>query len=37
MERTPASGKPAFLVSKQWLKKYKKFILYQDVKSNNKP
>jgi hypothetical protein len=30
-------GDSAFLVSKNWLKAYKKYILYEDVKRNNKP
>lgn len=28
---------PTFLVTKTWLKKYKEYILYSDVKRNNKP
>lgn len=30
-------GTPAFLLSKTWIKKYKEYIFYNDVKRNNKP
>lgn len=36
-ERNSAVGTPSYIVSKQWLKKYKEYILYTDVKRNNKP
>jgi len=36
-ERVPDAGKPMYLVSKTWLKKYKQYILLADVKRNNKP
>jgi hypothetical protein len=36
-ERIPDVGKPAYLVSKAWLKRYKEYILHHDVKRNNKP
>lgn len=31
------SGSSAFLLNKEWLKKYKLYILYKDIKRNNKP
>ena len=37
MERNPAVGKPSYLISKQWLKEYKDYVFYGDVKRNNKP
>ncbi len=30
-------GNSAYLLSKEWLKAYKTYILYNDVKRNNKP
>ena len=30
-------GTPAYLLSKIWLKKYKTYIFYKDVKTNRKP
>ncbi len=33
----PSAGAPAFLVSREWMKKYKRFILYKFVKCNQKP
>jgi hypothetical protein len=37
MERNPPVGNPSYLVSKTWLKKYKQYIFYSDVKRHNKP
>ena len=37
MERIPQSGAPMYLLSKTWLKAYKEYICYADVKKNNKP
>jgi hypothetical protein len=31
------SGDSAYIISKEWLKKYKQYILYKEVKRNNKP
>jgi acyl carrier protein phosphodiesterase len=36
-ERVPDVGKPMYLISKAWLKRYKEYILMADVKRNNKP
>ena len=36
-ERVPEAGKPMYLISKTWLKRYKEYILMADVKRNNKP
>jgi hypothetical protein len=36
-ERNPPVGTPQYLLSKLWLKKYKTYIFYKDVKKNNKP
>jgi hypothetical protein len=36
-ERNPDAGTSLFLVSKTWLKAYKEYIFYDDVKRNNKP
>lgn len=30
-------GTPAYIISKTWIKKYKAYILYKDVKYNRKP
>ena len=32
-----SQGSPAYLISKEWLKKYKEYILIQDVKRHKKP
>lgn len=37
MERNPGVGKPSYLISKLWWKKYKQYVLYSDVKRHNKP
>ena len=31
------SGDSAYIIAKEWLKKYKLYILHKDVKRNNKP
>lgn len=31
------SGDSAYIISKEWLKRYKIYILYKEVKRNNKP
>jgi len=31
------SGDSAYIIAKEWLKKYKLYILYKEVKRNNKP
>ena len=36
-ERVPEAGKPMYLISKTWLRRYKEYILMADVKRNNKP
>jgi hypothetical protein len=36
-ERNPGVGKPSFLITKNWWKNYKKYVLYYDVKRHNKP
>ena len=36
-ERCPDVGKPMYLVSKAWLRRYKDYILHTDIKRNNKP
>lgn len=36
-ERVPEAGKPMYLISKTWLRRYKDYILMADVKRNNKP
>jgi DUSP domain len=36
-ERNPAPGKAVFILSKTWLKKYKEYVFYSDVKRHNKP
>ena len=36
-QRNPAPGKSVFIVAKTWLKKYKEYIFYSDVKRHNKP
>jgi len=30
----PPAGAPAYLVSTEWLKKYKSYILYKEIKNN---
>ena len=35
--RNADAGTPAYLVSKAWLQKYKKYIYYQEIKRNMKP
>lgn len=37
LERNPAAGSPMYLVTKRWLKAYKEYVLYSEVKRNNKP
>lgn len=37
MERNPAVGKPAYIITKKWWKKYKEYVHYKDVKRHNKP
>jgi hypothetical protein len=37
MERNPTVGKPSYLISKEWLKKYKQYVFYSEVKRHNKP
>jgi hypothetical protein len=37
MERNPGVGKACYVLSKIWLKKYKEYIFYKDVKRHNKP
>ena len=37
MERNPQVGAAMYLLSKEWLRRYKTYILYSDVKRNNKP
>lgn len=36
-ERNPDAGSSLYLISKRWLKAYKEYIFYNDVKRNNKP
>jgi hypothetical protein len=36
-ERNPDAGSSLYLISKRWLKAYKEYIFYDDVKRNNKP
>ncbi len=35
--RFPSAGSPAYLVSKAWTAKYKKYILYSHIKRSTKP
>lgn len=35
--RFPDSGTPAYIVSVEWLNKYKEFVFYNDLKYNNGP
>jgi len=37
IERNPQPGSSMYLLSKKWLKEYKEYIFYSDVKRNNKP
>lgn len=37
MERNPNPGKAVFIITKVWLKKYKEYVFYSDVKRHNKP
>ena len=32
--RFPDSGTPAYIISNEWLNKYKKFVFYEDLKYN---
>jgi hypothetical protein len=34
VNKYPAAGVPAYLVSTKWLEKYKKYILYKEIKNN---
>lgn len=36
-ERFPDQGTPGYLISTQWLDKYKTYIFYRDIKSDTKP
>lgn len=33
----PKAGTACYLVSKKWIRKYKEYILYKDLKINRKP
>lgn len=35
--RMPDAGSPAYIISKSWLDKYKKYCFYQDAKYNQSP
>ncbi len=35
--RYPDPGQPAFLISTNWLQKYKKYILHREIKAQSKP
>lgn len=35
--RYPDAGQPAYLISSEWLQKYKKYILHRKIKANSKP
>lgn len=35
--RNPGDGSPAYLVSTNWLKKYKTYIFHKEIKSGTKP
>ena len=37
LERNPVAGTSQYLLCKEWLKNYKHYIYYQDVKRNSKP
>ena len=36
-ERFPDAGTPAYIISKAWLSKYKKYVFYDALKYNGTP
>jgi acyl carrier protein phosphodiesterase len=37
LARNPTAGSPSYLISKEWLTKYKKFVFVQEIKKHMKP